>query len=170
MSRSNQTRRQLMKRALATAGVSIAGAYLSACASTPVSARRIEFQPFALGVASGDPVSDGFVIWTRLTPHGPISEVVAEALDVVWEVATDEMMSHPVRFGAGIARARTCRPRGIERPAVGASLLVSLPPSNGRCQPNRAGMDGAGAWIGGQPLPLCVCILPALRARLFHAL
>lgn len=99
MLRSNQTRRQLMKRALATAGVSIAGAYLSACTSTPLSARRIEFDPFALGVASGDPVSDGFVIWTRLTPRGAITDGVDEALDVIWEVATDEGMGNIVQSG-----------------------------------------------------------------------
>jgi alkaline phosphatase D len=99
MQRNQQTRRQLMKRALALAGVSIAGAYLNACTSTPLSARRITFHPFALGVASGDPVSDGFVIWTRLTPQGAITDEVAETLDVVWEVATDEKMGNVVQSG-----------------------------------------------------------------------
>jgi alkaline phosphatase D len=99
MQRNQQTRRQLMKRALALAGVSIAGAYLNACTSTPLTARRITFHPFALGVASGDPVSDGFVIWTRLTPQGAITDDVAETHDVVWEVATDEKMGNVVQSG-----------------------------------------------------------------------
>ena len=29
--------------------------------------------PFLLGVASGDPVPDGFVIWTRLAPRPLVS-------------------------------------------------------------------------------------------------
>jgi len=88
-----------MQRAMAAAGVSIAGAYLTGCTSTPVSARRIEFEPFSIGVASGDPVSDGFVIWTRLTPRGPITEGFDETLDVIWEVATDDRMGTIVQSG-----------------------------------------------------------------------
>jgi alkaline phosphatase D len=94
-----QTRRQLLQRALATASVSVAGAYLSACSSTSPSARRVTAQPFALGVASGDPVSDGFVIWTRLTPQGMIANDAVEALDVIWEVAADEAMQTVVQSG-----------------------------------------------------------------------
>ncbi len=47
--------------------------------------------PFQLGVAAGDPVSDGFVIWTRLAPepleigHG----MPAQPVEVNWEVAAD---------------------------------------------------------------------------------
>jgi alkaline phosphatase D len=34
---------------------------------------RFTDYPFALGVASGDPAPDGFVIWTRLCPALPSS-------------------------------------------------------------------------------------------------
>lgn len=59
-------------------------------------ARRFSSDPFALGVASGDPSSDGFVIWTRL---------VGDSLDqrpvrVSWEVAEDEGFHHIVRTGS----------------------------------------------------------------------
>lgn len=62
--------------------------------------------PFTLGVAAGDPSSDGFVIWTRLAPdplaeHGgmPIAPVAVE-----WEVATDERFRMVVAKGTAIAR------------------------------------------------------------------
>jgi alkaline phosphatase D len=56
---------------------------------------RFKANPFMLGVASGDPTSSGFVIWTRL---------VDDALDerpviVSWEVAEDETFRHIVRTG-----------------------------------------------------------------------
>lgn len=62
--------------------------------------------PFRLGVAAGDPVSDGFVIWTRLVPdpadtHGgmPMAPV-----SVDWEVASDPTMRTLVAKGSALAR------------------------------------------------------------------
>jgi alkaline phosphatase D len=72
-------------------------------------------EPFALGVASGDPVSDGFVIWTRLTPQGVIVDAPSEPLDVIWEVAEDEAMRNVVQ--RGVAQAL---------PALGSSLHVEI--------------------------------------------
>lgn len=62
--------------------------------------------PFTLGVASGDPAPDGFVIWTRLAPkplelHGGMP---AEAVPVGWEVAEDEAFHRIVRTGRALAR------------------------------------------------------------------
>ncbi|MGV0740987.1 alkaline phosphatase D family protein [Mycolicibacterium sp. XJ870] len=50
--------------------------------------------PFTLGVASGEPTPDGVVIWTRLAPD-PLADdgfggMPARAVEVEWEVATDE--------------------------------------------------------------------------------
>lgn len=62
--------------------------------------------PFLLGVASGDPVSDGFVIWTRLAPR-PLDEhagMPMVAVPVRWEVAEDEAFATVVRRGEAIAR------------------------------------------------------------------
>src|SRR3546814_12250414 len=47
--------------------------------------------PFSLGVAAGDPASDGFVIWTRLAPE-PLARhggMALANLPVDWEVARD---------------------------------------------------------------------------------
>ena len=60
--------------------------------------------PFTLGVASGDPVSDGVVLWTRLAPrpfegggmpHQPVA--------VQWRIARDEGMRSIVQRGAVLA-------------------------------------------------------------------
>ena len=62
--------------------------------------------PFMLGVASGDPAPDGFVIWTRLAPK-PLEEHAGMpmlAVPVRWEVAEDEAFSNIVRKGEAIAR------------------------------------------------------------------
>ncbi|WP_433164506.1 alkaline phosphatase D family protein [Kribbella sp. CA-247076] len=62
---------------------------------------------FALGVASGDPRPDGFVLWTRLAPtplaadgHGGMR---AHHVPVQYEVAEDERFRRVVRRGLAIA-------------------------------------------------------------------
>lgn len=51
-------------------------------------------KPFYHGVASGDPLPDGMIIWTRITPNGYPNRV-----RVSWEVATDPKMANVVRSG-----------------------------------------------------------------------
>ncbi|WP_213980908.1 alkaline phosphatase D family protein [Sphingomonas sp. dw_22] len=62
--------------------------------------------PFALGVASGDPWPDGFVIWTRLAPQPlePHGGMPALGVPVRWEVAEDERFARILRSGEAIAR------------------------------------------------------------------
>ena len=86
----------------------LAGSAVGAAALLSIGARGAVALPaglFALGVASGDPVSDGMILWTRL---------VADAMDenggmppiavaVRWEVAEDPVFAHIVR--SGMARA-----------------------------------------------------------------
>jgi len=62
--------------------------------------------PFSLGVASGDPWPDGFVIWTRLAPK-PLEEhggMPMAAVPVRWEVAEDARFTRIVRSGEAAAR------------------------------------------------------------------
>ena len=73
--------------------------------------------PFTLGVASGDPWPDGFVIWTRLAPaplqpHGGMRMAV---VPVEWEIAEDERFARIVRSGSASAR-----------PELGHSIHVEL--------------------------------------------
>jgi alkaline phosphatase D len=56
--------------------------------------------PFSLGVASGDPLPDGVVLWTRLAPaplHGGGMPPVPVAVD--WEIAADDQMRTTVQRG-----------------------------------------------------------------------
>lgn len=55
--------------------------------------------PFALGVASGEPWPDGFVIWTRLKSLGPPEDWRSGPQTVTWQVAEDEAFQHIVRRG-----------------------------------------------------------------------
>lgn len=73
--------------------------------------------PFALGVASGDPASDGFVIWTRIAPR-PFdrhSGTPMSALPVSWEVGEDD------RFRTVAAKGAT-----LARPELGHSIHVEV--------------------------------------------
>ncbi|MEV4219153.1 alkaline phosphatase D family protein [Nonomuraea sp. NPDC049725] len=64
---------------------------------------RAPADPFTLGVASGEPAPDGFVLWTRLAPQ-PLAEdglggMPAAPVDVRWEVATDPRCAKVIRRG-----------------------------------------------------------------------
>jgi alkaline phosphatase D len=96
------TRRELLKIA-GTAG-------LAAIARPIVSAQTIArplFRtfPFTLGVASGDPLPDGVVLWTRLAPEPlegggmPMTNV-----EVQWEIAADPKFANVARRGTELAR------------------------------------------------------------------
>lgn len=65
-----------------------------------VASWRSASDPFTLGVASGDPWPDGFVLWTRLAPD-PLNGGGMPAADVPvrFEIATDDQMRRIVRRG-----------------------------------------------------------------------
>ncbi|MEK6594714.1 MAG: alkaline phosphatase D family protein [Pseudomonadota bacterium] len=65
---------------------------------------RFTHNPFTLGVASGYPRPDGIVLWTRLAPQ-PLAGggMPRAAVEVAWEIATDESFSKIVRRGSEIA-------------------------------------------------------------------
>ncbi|MDP1716767.1 MAG: PhoD-like phosphatase N-terminal domain-containing protein, partial [Burkholderiales bacterium] len=61
---------------------------------------RFSGYPFTLGVASGYPQPDGFVLWTRLAPD-PLAGggMPRAAVEVEWEVAADEAFRKIIRRG-----------------------------------------------------------------------
>jgi alkaline phosphatase D len=77
---------------------------------------RFAADPFALGVASGDPIADGFVLWTRLAPD-PLNGggMPPEAVPVRWEVARDP------RFFDIVGRGET-----LAVPELGHSIHVDV--------------------------------------------
>ncbi|RZQ65377.1 alkaline phosphatase D family protein [Amycolatopsis suaedae] len=62
--------------------------------------------PFTLGVASGDPVADGVVLWTRLAPQ-PLAEEqpLPDTVQVDWTVAADRDFRRVVSSGSVAATA-----------------------------------------------------------------
>lgn len=71
---------------------------------TPVAPVSFDRTPFTLGVASGDPLPDGIVLWTRLAPAptggGGMPPV---PVDVRWEIALDDAFSDIVQQGTAVA-------------------------------------------------------------------
>src|SRR5688572_16798522 len=96
------TRRRFLEQ---TAPLSIAP-WLAACGSsrpgsapdagTGVSSADDEFLH---GVASGDPLADGVVLWTRVTPRASDGVSPPAVVSVVWRVALDARMSEVVLEG-----------------------------------------------------------------------
>jgi alkaline phosphatase D len=66
---------------------------------------RLAEDPFALGVASGDPTPTGVVLWTRLAPRPlePEGGMDGRRVVVSWQVADDEGFTRVVRQGRATA-------------------------------------------------------------------
>ncbi len=68
--------------------------------STP----RFPRNPFTLGVASGEPTSDGVVLWTRLAPEPQAPDGMGGMppykLQVNWQVAIDPEFRTVVKAGS----------------------------------------------------------------------
>lgn len=106
---------ELCRRTFLKVGGSVA--LVAGMSGAPLLARPLGANPFMLGVASGDPWPDGFVIWTRLAPH-PLEEhggMPMVSVPVGWEVAEDHAFTRVVRKGEAIAR-----------PELGHSVHVEL--------------------------------------------
>jgi alkaline phosphatase D len=106
-------RRRLLLQAAALAG----GALTPAAAAPSAYGRTPPDDPFTLGVASGEPTSDGVVLWTRLAPRplDPDGGMPARSVPVGWEVAEDP------RF-----RRLAARGRAHAGPAAGHALHVEV--------------------------------------------
>jgi alkaline phosphatase D len=141
--RDRRLRRQLLKAASGYAALAV----------TPIIARasahwRPQRDPFSLGVASGYPRADGFVLWTRLapTPLLPGGGVPPEPVAVHWEIAHDERFTRLAQSGnctadprwahsvhvevRGLASARPYWYRfrcGDARSAVGRAATTPVP-------------------------------------------
>ncbi|MBR0673128.1 alkaline phosphatase D family protein [Neoroseomonas soli] len=97
----------LSRRGLLRGGAGLAALAALAPAARPGLAQPVfRSFPFTLGVSSGDPAPDGFVIWTRLAPEPlqPDGGTVRAALPVTWEVAEDERFTRIAASGTAIAR------------------------------------------------------------------
>jgi alkaline phosphatase D len=80
-------------------------------------ARAAGSSPFTLGVASGEPSPDGFVLWTRLAtnPLAPDGQGgMSVPVSVAWEVAADDLMRNVVRRGTVHADGRLAHSVHVE--------------------------------------------------------
>ena len=148
----------------------------AAAVAQPLSSRRLlakpifDAYPFSLGVASGDPLPDGVVLWTRLAPSR------SKAAACRWRSSTSTGRSRATRafrtivqhgHRAGAAGARAQRARRGRRARAGARVLLSLPRRR-RSEPDRPHQDRAAAGAAGRSPALRRLRLPALRGRLLH--
>ncbi|MFD3515095.1 alkaline phosphatase D family protein [Streptomyces sp. NPDC058657] len=103
------SRRTALKAVAATAAVPVlvGGAASPAAAALPGAAA--EAPAFLHGVASGDPLPDGVLLWTRLTPIPGATPGSGLGPDtaVSWEVAEDKDFTRVVARGAVTASAAT---------------------------------------------------------------
>jgi len=103
---SKQSSPILTRRAFvaASGGLVLAPAVLRAAAGV-----QWKINPFSLGVASGSPSPDGFVLWTRLAPepenYDPAAPagMTGPATPVSYEIARDPQMKTVFRRGAAMA-------------------------------------------------------------------
>jgi alkaline phosphatase D len=95
----------LSRRGLLGLGAAAAAAAAYGVSAAPAWAQpRFDVDPFTLGIASGDPAPDGFVLWTRLAP-APLAPdglggMPPATVQVAWQVATDPGMRDVVRAGS----------------------------------------------------------------------
>ncbi|NBM16276.1 alkaline phosphatase D family protein, partial [Streptomyces sp. GC420] len=94
-------RRTVVKAAAATA---VAAPVL---AGAPAAVAAAEAPAFLHGVASGDPLPDGILLWTRVTPTAEAvpGSGLGPDTEVVWELASDKAFSDVVARGSVTARA-----------------------------------------------------------------
>ncbi|MDW3219671.1 MAG: alkaline phosphatase D family protein [Acidimicrobiales bacterium] len=75
--------------------------------TTTVPVPAMTGDPFTLGVASGDPLADAVVIWTRVAPD-PFADdagVDGDQVPVQWAVATDEAFTEIIADGTFVTTA-----------------------------------------------------------------
>lgn len=103
MTDTNRLTRRTFVAGAAAGAIVLSQADMTAARTPP----KIADYPFTLGIASGDPLANGVVIWTRLAPNptegGGMSD---DTYLVQWEVATDAAMTDVVRKGRARAQAR----------------------------------------------------------------
>jgi alkaline phosphatase D len=112
----NISRRSLISAGL---GAGLVAALPGAAVATSIADDAgLRTDPFMLGIASGEPWADGFVIWTRLALD-PLAEdglgsMPSRQVPVAWEVAEDPNMRTVVARGVEHARIETAHSVHVE--------------------------------------------------------
>lgn len=89
------SRRELIQKSLASFGALSIPVSLTACGSDNNDSTSPKTKvEFLHGVASGDPLKDRVILWTRITPQD-----TSLRLEVVWEIATDDKFTQLINTG-----------------------------------------------------------------------
>jgi alkaline phosphatase D len=89
------TRREFIQTATASA------AAIPLALRAQQSAGELTLRLFRHGVASGDPLADRVILWTRVTP--PQTRSATGPIDVAWQIASDEALTQVVSRGTAPA-------------------------------------------------------------------
>lgn len=107
------SRRHLLRLAMFTAAAGVTSPLISRAR-----AEQVPFlnYPFSLGVASGDPTSEGAVIWTRLAPSplDPDGGMPGVPVEVTFEVAEDERFRKTIRTGKVLTQPESAHTVHVE--------------------------------------------------------
>ena len=89
----------IQKTSTVLSGIGLLGSY-----SFPYIIRNTNDNPFSMGVASGDPLPDSVVLWTRLAPK-PLEGggMPSEPVEVHWELAADDSFNQIIQQGKEMA-------------------------------------------------------------------
>jgi len=97
------TRRTFLRQSGSAAALAAALPLASAASDKPL---------FQHGVASGDPLADRVILWTRITPASP-----RRAVEVRWEMAADAALARPV--ARGVVRTDASRDHTVKVDVTG---------------------------------------------------
>jgi phosphodiesterase/alkaline phosphatase D-like protein len=103
---ASATRRRFLTGTAAAAALALTGNLAGIRTADATPHGRGKRDMFTLGVASGDPLPDGVVIWTRLAPEPlePYGGMGSRNVQVQWQVAEDEAFGKVVQSGTATAR------------------------------------------------------------------
>ncbi len=157
-------RRKFIQGAGKIAGLSLGLTIAQSVGAFEVNAApKFSSYPFTLGVASGDPLSDSVVLWTRLAPD-PLNGggMPKQAVPVKWEVAKDEHFRKIVRKGTEMAKPSLAHSVHVEADGLEPNKVyyyrfktgheLSLSEKQKHCLP----------WRQCAANDLCICFLPAI--------
>ena len=86
------TRRELIQKSLFSFGALSLSAGFTGCNDSSDRESTTLQVSFEHGVASGDPLQDRVILWTRLTPKDSSAR-----LEVVWEIASDDQFKQIIK-------------------------------------------------------------------------
>ncbi|WP_017443825.1 alkaline phosphatase D family protein [Gayadomonas joobiniege] len=94
------SRRDFIRRSLASATAVYVTTALTGCQVTfSTDDEKLQNAWFDHGVASGDPLTDSVILWTRATPENGKTET-----RIAWDIATDKSFTNIIASDTGIAK------------------------------------------------------------------